>query len=169
MVQWVLTKCCEGIREGTLKYCMSVKFIVDSDNFEIIIHIHIKIHVMHDNSEHTTKLFVPLQGHALSHAIFCKIIEVKHQNILIFLRVFSIPFSKMQNFKNCRFTTWWHFAVQLLGYVIPSSPQTCLSKIKWHSHSLFLSTDSDSPFSLVFVLMRHVGGLSLELKFTRLY
>ena len=27
---------------------------------------------MHDHSEHTTKLFVPLQGHALLHAIFCK-------------------------------------------------------------------------------------------------
>ena len=80
MVQWVLTKYCEGIRKGTLKYCMSMKSTVDSDNFEIlhiIIHINIKIYVMHDHSEHTTKLFVPLQGHALSHAIFCKTIKIK--------------------------------------------------------------------------------------------
>ena len=34
MVQWVLTKCCEGIRKGTLKYCMSMKFTVDWDNFK---------------------------------------------------------------------------------------------------------------------------------------
>ena len=32
---------------------------------------------MNDHSEHTTKLFVPLQGHALSHAIFCKTIKIK--------------------------------------------------------------------------------------------
>ena len=89
MVQWVLTKYCEGIRKGTLKYCMSMKFTVDSDNFEIIflhiiIHIHIKIYVMHDHSEHTTKLFVPLQGHALSHAIFCKKIKIRPSKYLKF-------------------------------------------------------------------------------------
>ena len=40
---------------------------------------------MHDHSEHTTKLFVPLQGHALSHAIFCKTIKIKPSKYLEFV------------------------------------------------------------------------------------
>ena len=53
---------------------------------------------MLDHSEHTTKLFVPLQGHALSHAIFCKTIKIKPSKYLEF--VFACIF-KMQYFKDC--------------------------------------------------------------------